>query len=53
LEDNIYYRRGELASNEQLVARIVRLANELGREVASPSEARDILRLSQGRSDNA
>lgn len=45
-EDNIYYKKGELAeSNAQLVARIVRLAEELGREVASPDEAREILGL--------
>lgn len=45
-EDNIYYRRGELAtSNAQLVARVVRIAKELGREIASPDEARDILCL--------
>ena len=44
LEDNIYYRRGELAaSNAQLVERVVRLARELGREIASPGEAREIL----------
>ena len=35
LEDNIYYRRGELASsNAQLVERVVRLAAELGRDIA-------------------
>jgi 3-keto-5-aminohexanoate cleavage enzyme len=45
LEDNLYYGPGELASNEQLVARVVRLARELGREVASPAEARRILSL--------
>lgn len=45
LEDNIYYRRGELASNERLVERVVRLAEEFGREVASPDEARNILSL--------
>jgi len=45
LEDNIYYRRGELASNEQLVERIVRLSHELGREIATPDEARQILHL--------
>ncbi len=45
-EDNIYFRKGELAtSNGQLVARIVRIAKELGREVASPHEAREILGL--------
>lgn len=43
-EDNIYYKRGQLAEgNDQLVSRIVRLAAELGREVATPSEARKIL----------
>ncbi|MFC1868408.1 3-keto-5-aminohexanoate cleavage protein [Thermodesulfobacteriota bacterium] len=43
-EDNIYYRRGELAqSNAQLVARAARLGKELGREPASPQEAREML----------
>ncbi|MGC5328291.1 3-keto-5-aminohexanoate cleavage protein [Brevibacillus sp. SYSU BS000544] len=43
-EDNIYYRRGELAkSNAQLAERIVRIAKELGREIATPDEARKIL----------
>ena len=45
LEDNIYYRKGELASNEQLVERVVRLSRELGREVAPAAEARRILHL--------
>ncbi|HAF67251.1 MAG: 3-keto-5-aminohexanoate cleavage protein [Bacillota bacterium] len=45
-EDNVYYSRGVKAeSNAQLVARMARLANELGRPVASPDEARKILRL--------
>ena len=45
-EDNIYYQRGELAkSTAQLVSRIVRIARELGREVATPDEAREILGL--------
>jgi 3-keto-5-aminohexanoate cleavage enzyme len=44
LEDQIDYLPGELAtSNAQLVARVVRLAAEFGREVASPGEAREIL----------
>jgi 3-keto-5-aminohexanoate cleavage enzyme len=44
LEDNVYYRRGALAeSNAQFVERLVRLAGELGREVATPDEARGIL----------
>ena len=46
LEDNVYYRRGELVeSNAQLVERVVRIAEELGREVATPAQARDILGL--------
>ncbi|MEM2351543.1 MAG: 3-keto-5-aminohexanoate cleavage protein, partial [Thermoproteota archaeon] len=46
LEDNIYYRRGELAkSNAQLVERIVRIANELDRPIATPSQAREMLEL--------
>ncbi len=44
LEDCVLYRRGEPAkSNAQLVERVVRLARELGREVATPDEARSIL----------
>jgi 3-keto-5-aminohexanoate cleavage enzyme len=46
LEDNIYFKKGELAtSNAQLVARIVRVARELGREPCTPAEARQILGL--------
>jgi 3-keto-5-aminohexanoate cleavage enzyme len=46
LEDNVYFRRGELAqSNAQLVERTARLARELGREVATPQQARQMLGL--------
>ena len=46
LEDNIYYERGVLAKNNaQFVERIVRIANEYGRESATPDEARKILGL--------
>ncbi|MDW7650547.1 MAG: 3-keto-5-aminohexanoate cleavage protein [Bacillota bacterium] len=45
-EDNVYYEKGALAaSNAQLVARIARLAKELGRPAATPVEARRILGL--------
>jgi 3-keto-5-aminohexanoate cleavage enzyme len=45
-EDNPYYRPGERAtSNAQLVERLVRIAGELGREVATPDEARRLLGL--------
>lgn len=43
-EDNVYYRKGELASsNAQLVARMARISTELGRAVATPDEARGLL----------
>lgn len=43
-EDNIFYSKGELAkSNAQLVARTVRIARELGCEIATPDEARNML----------
>ncbi|MGL4672162.1 3-keto-5-aminohexanoate cleavage protein [Cetobacterium sp.] len=45
-EDNIYLSKGVLAkSNGELVQKVVRLANELGREIATPDEARKILGL--------
>jgi 3-keto-5-aminohexanoate cleavage enzyme len=45
-EDNPYYRPGELASsNGQLVERLVRIAREIGREIATPAEARQMLGL--------
>lgn len=45
LEDNLYYRSGELATNLQLVERAVRIIRELGHEPATPSEARELLSL--------
>lgn len=43
-EDNIYYSKGVLASsNAQLVERITAIACQLGREIATPTEARGIL----------
>ena len=48
LEDNVYFKRGELAkSNAQLVERTVRLCHELNREVATPAQARKMLGLSE------
>ncbi len=45
-EDNIYIGKGEMAeSNAVLVEKVVRLAKELGREIATPKEAREILGL--------
>jgi len=46
MEDNIYLEKGVLAkSNAELVAKVVRIAKELGRETATPDEARQILGL--------
>ena len=47
LEDSIYFRYSnkELATNTNLVQRIVNLAHELGREIATPKETRKILGL--------
>jgi 3-keto-5-aminohexanoate cleavage enzyme len=45
-EDNPYVEPGELAdSNARLVEKIVRIAGELGREIATPDEARAIIGL--------
>ena len=45
-EDTVYLSKGVLAkSNGELVARVVELANLLGRPVANPAEARKILSL--------
>lgn len=46
MEDNPYIRDGVPAkSNAELVERVVRLARAVGREVATPSEARQLLGL--------
>ena len=45
-EDNLYLGRGVLAkSNGELVAKVVRIAKELGRPIATSAEAREILGL--------
>lgn len=46
LEDSVYVSRGVPAGgNGQLVEKMVRIATDMGREIASPDEARRILRL--------
>ncbi len=46
MEDNIYYGPGRLLkSNAEMVERAVRIIHELGMEVASPDEAREILKI--------
>lgn len=47
-EDNVYISKGVPAkSNAEFVERIVRIAKELGREIATPEEARQILGLTK------
>lgn len=43
LEDNIFFSKGVLATNPQLVARAVELGKLAGREIANAEEAREIL----------
>lgn len=46
LEDNLLIAKGELArSNEQLVATMRHICEELGSSVATPAEARTMIRL--------
>ena len=48
MEDNILYKRGELCKNNaQLVEKVVRMARELNREIATPLQARRMLGLSE------
>ncbi|OQC06120.1 MAG: 3-keto-5-aminohexanoate cleavage enzyme [Candidatus Cloacimonetes bacterium ADurb.Bin089] len=45
-EDNIFYHKGIVAqSNAQLVARLARIAQEIGRPLATPEQARAIFAL--------
>lgn len=49
LEDSLYIGRGQLAaSNAEQVAKAVRIVTEMGREVATPDEARELLALKGG-----
>lgn len=45
LEDNLYYDKGVHATNEMLVERQARIIRELGFEVATPDEARQMMGL--------
>ena len=47
LEDTSYYAKGVPATNEMLVERAARLVRELGKEPATPNEAREILSMKQ------
>jgi len=45
LEDTLMYSKGVPATNSMLIERVVRIAKELGREIATTEEAREILGL--------
>lgn len=48
MEDNPYYEPGvPCTGNGQLVERVVRISRELGRRIATPKEARQMLELSE------
>lgn len=51
LEDNLFMPDGSPASNAALVETVVRIAKEVGREIATPDEARQILGLSKENKD--
>jgi 3-keto-5-aminohexanoate cleavage enzyme len=51
LEDNLFLPDGSPASNPLLVEKIARIAREIGREIASPDEARSILSLNPEHKD--
>jgi len=45
LEDNLYLKKGQLATNEQLVDKAVGIIQSLGSDVMSPADARKFLNL--------
>ncbi|SMC21040.1 3-keto-5-aminohexanoate cleavage enzyme [Desulfacinum hydrothermale DSM 13146] len=51
LEDNLTLPDGSPATNPKLVEKVVRIAREVGREIAGPDEARRILNLDPAQKD--
>ena len=45
LEDNLYLKKGVLASNGQLVEKAARIVNDLGAKILNPEEVREKLKL--------
>ncbi len=45
VEDNLFMPDGSISSNLDLVEKIVRISKEVGREIATPNEARKILSI--------
>ena len=51
MEDNVYLAKGRLAkSNAELVPKVVEIATLLGRPIATPAQAREMLGLGEPRS---
>jgi 3-keto-5-aminohexanoate cleavage enzyme len=51
MEDSVYvypHRNEKLATSAQAVRKVVTIANELGREIATPDEARQIMGIKLG-----
>ena len=49
LEDSLYISKGQLAkSNAEQVTKICRILEDLSMEIATPAEAREILKLKGG-----
>ena len=51
LEDNLFMPDGTPATNPRLVEKVVAIAREVGRGIASPDEARRILSLDPAKKD--
>jgi len=47
IEDTLWGRKGEKMSSVQQIEQVVRIARELGREVADGRQAREIYRIGQ------
>ena len=45
LEDNIYLKKGVLATNKDLVERAVQIAQGMGVKILSPAEVREKMQL--------
>ena len=51
LEDTNKLPNGEIATNYELVEQVVEMAKSMGREIATPAEAREILQMDPGHID--
>jgi len=53
MEDNVYYAKGRLLKdNAEMVERAVRIAQEIGRPIATPAQAREMMGLGAPRQYN-